>query len=59
MYRVADTWYDTVAAHVTEQLVDRWADRLGGVAVFARSHAVTAIDTLRFDHNLDGGASWP
>lgn len=33
VYRVADTWSDWVAAQVTEQLVDRWADRVGGVVV--------------------------
>lgn len=55
----ATDWHDRVATEVTEQLVDRWADRLGSVAVFAHSHAVAAIDTLRFDCDLDGGASPP
>ncbi len=55
-YRVADAYYETIARQVNAQLIDRWAERLGGVDVFAHSHAVTAVDTLRFDYNLDGGA---
>jgi len=31
--RAADTWPDQVATQVTEQPVDRCADRLGGLAV--------------------------
>lgn len=58
-YRIADAWYDRVAQQVADRLVERWADRLGGVGVFAHSHAVTAIDALRFDYNLDGGAEPP
>lgn len=58
-FLIADTYNERVAAIVANGLVERWSSRLGGVAVFAHSHAIAAIDTLRYDYNIDGGGLPP
>jgi glyoxylase-like metal-dependent hydrolase (beta-lactamase superfamily II) len=47
-------YFDGVSAEVTEAIVPRWRDRLGGVDVFTDVNAFTMVESLRLDYGRLG-----
>lgn len=58
-YRLPEEFDARVAAPATAALVERWAGRLEGVEVLARSQITAMADSLRWDHDSPAGGTPP
>lgn len=50
----AKTYFDRLAQEASEEVVPRWADRLGGVQAFTHDHCTAMLMALAHDWGVEG-----